>query len=160
MEEITTEQRLERIRKLMEPQEPSAIHFHLSDSCSRRMGIVAVWTQGRVPHVKDPSGPAFQSNLKPRQYFSFLVTCWLSPSISSFQWRIGWISQAFIWLLASIVLCSHGLSAKMLWAEMCSGSWKEAFNTSKEAWHLPVRPCTAMWTTVCSLILFFHCVLL
>lgn len=52
MEEITTEQRLERIRKLLEPQEPTAVHIHLPDSCSRRLGIVAVLTEGRVPLIR------------------------------------------------------------------------------------------------------------
>lgn len=64
MEEFTTERISERIRKLLKPQELTSIPFLPSDSCSRRLGTAAALTQGKVPFVKDPSGPSLSIILK------------------------------------------------------------------------------------------------
>lgn len=64
MEEFTTERRSERRRKLLKPQELTSTHFLPSDSCSRRLGTAAALTQGRVPFLKDPSGPSLSIILK------------------------------------------------------------------------------------------------
>ena len=53
-----------KYEKPLEPQDLSAIHFHLPDSCSRRLETVALPTLGRVPHVKDPNGRSLSILLK------------------------------------------------------------------------------------------------